>query len=158
MFPVTRLKEFLEQGKAPYQHQVHRTAFTSQEVAAEEQIPGKMVAKTVVLKVNSSFALAVLPAPARVDVPALKAALGTKELRLATEFEFTGLFTDCDVGALPPFGNLYGLQVYVELSLTLDEEIVFNAGTHQDTIRMKYADFAHLARPCVIMFALEHAA
>ncbi|MCH7978057.1 MAG: YbaK/EbsC family protein, partial [Acidobacteria bacterium] len=117
----------MERQKAPYQHQVHRTAYTSQEVAAEEHIPGKMVAKSVVIKIDNAFALAVLPAPARVDVSALKASLRAKELRLATEFEFTGLFSDCEVGAMPPFGNLYGLPVYVEQSLTQDEEIVFYA-------------------------------
>ncbi len=158
MFPITRLKDYLEQEKAPYQHQTHRTAYTSQEVAAEEHIPGKMVAKSVVIKIDNTFALAVLPAPARVDVSALRVSLRARELRLATEFEFTGLFTDCEVGAMPPFGNLYGLPVYVEQSLTEDEEIVFNAGTHQDTIRMKYADFARLVRPQVIGFARGHAA
>ncbi len=158
MFPATRLKQYLEQEKVRYQHTFHRTTLTSQEVASEAHVSGKMIAKAVVIKVNSSFALAVLPASEQVDVPALKAALEAKELRLATEFEFTGLITDCDVGAMLPFGNLYGLLVYVERLLTLDEEIVFNAGTHQDSICLKYVDFARLVRPRVIGFGLEHAA
>ncbi len=158
MYPLARLKEFLDQQQVPYQHQVHRTAYTAQEVAAEEHVPGKMLAKSVVIKVEDQFALAVLPASGRVDVAALKASLGVRELRLATEFEFTGLFPDCDVGAMPPFGNLYGVGVYVDESLTRDEEIVFNAGTHQDTVRMKYADFARLVQPKVLMFSMGRAA
>lgn len=158
MYLLTRLKDYLDKENVPYQHDVHRTAYTAQEVAAEEHVPGKLVAKTVVVKVDDHFALAVLPASFRVDSAALKTALGAKEVRLATEFEFTGLFPDCDVGAMPPFGNLYGLSVYVEQSLAEDPEIVFNAGTHQDTLRMKYADFARLVHPPVFAFALGQAA
>lgn len=157
-YPLTRVKEYLEKEKVSYEHHVHRTAYTAHEVAAEEHIPGKMMAKTVILKVEGNPAMAVLPASARVDLAALRTFLGVKEVRLATEFEFTGLFADCDVGAMPPFGNLYSLPVYVEESLTRDGEILFNAGTHQDTIRMKYADFARLVKPQVISFALERAA
>lgn len=158
MYLVTRIKEYLDREKVPYEHTVHRTAFTAQEVAAEAHVPGRMVAKTVVLKVDDRFALAVLPASARVDLGSLKASLQAREIRLATEFEFTGLFPDCEVGAMPPFGNLYGLAVYVEEALTRDAEIVFNAGTHQDVVRMKYADFARLAQPQVFPFALGKAA
>lgn len=158
MYLVTRIKEYLDRENVPYEHTIHRTAFTAQEVAAEAHVPGQMVAKTVVLKVDDRFALAVLPASARVDLGSLQASLQAREIRLATEFEFTGLFPDCEVGAMPPFGNLYGLAVYVEESLTRDAEIVFNAGTHQDTVRMKYADFARLAQPQVLLFALGKAA
>jgi Ala-tRNA(Pro) deacylase len=153
-----RLRELLEKEKVWYEHEVHRTAYTAQEVAAEEHVPGKMVAKTVVIKVDDHFALAVLPASARTNFARLKAALGAKEVRLASELEFTGLFPDCEVGAMPPFGNLYGVPVYVDTSLTSDDEIVFNAGTHQDTIRMKYADFERLALPTVFPFVLARAA
>lgn len=158
MYILTRLKDYLDKENVTYQHEVHRTAYTAQEVAAEEHVPGKIVAKVVVIKIEDQFAMAVLPATERVDLAALKAALATQEIRLATEFEFTGLFPDCDVGAMPPLGNLYGLPVYVEEALTADSEIVFNAGTHQDTIRMKYADFARLAQPRIFSFALGHAA
>ena len=153
-----RLREFLEKQKIPYQREVHRTAYTAQEVAAEEHIPGKIMAKTVVVKADNRFVLAVLPASVRTDLEKLKAGLGAQEVRLATEFEFTGLFPDCEVGAMPPFGNLYGISVYVDTSLAKDEEIVFNAGTHEDTIRMKYADFARVAQPQVLDFAFVHAA
>lgn len=158
MYPQTRVKAYLDQQNVPYEHHVHRPAYTAQEVAAEEHVPGKMVAKTVVIKADGRFAMAVLPASTKLDVAALKEALGVRELRLATEFEFKELFPDSDVGAMPPFGNLYGMPVYVESSLTLDPEIVFNAGTHQDTIRMKYADFARLVQPQVYSFGLKTAA
>ena len=153
-----RLRNFLENEKVRYAHETHRTAYTAQQVAQEEHVPGKMVAKTVVVKLDDSFALAVMPATARADFARLKSALGAREVRLATELEFTGLFPDCEVGAMPPFGNLYGVPVYVDSALAQDEEIIFNAGTHQDTIRMRYADFERLARPVSFAFALARAA
>jgi Ala-tRNA(Pro) deacylase len=153
-----RLREFLEKEKVPYQREFHRTAYTAQEIAAEEHIPGKMVAKTVVIKTDDRFVLAILPASARTDLGRLKAAFEAKDVRLASELEFTGLFPDCEVGAMPPFGNLYGVPVYVDASLAEDDEIVFNAGTHQDTVRMKYADFARLAQPKLLDFARRQAA
>jgi len=158
MYQLNRVKQYLDSHQVPYGHVTHRTAFTAQEVAAEEHIPGKLMAKTVILRVDDGFAMAILPANARVDLAVLKQFLGANEVRLATEFEFTGMFSDCDVGAMPPFGNLYGLPVYVEESLTRDTEIVFNAGTHQDTIHMQYADYARLVQPQVLSFALRHAA
>jgi len=158
MYMLTRLKEYLDKEQIPYRHELHRTAYTAQEVAAEEHIPGKMMAKTVVVKADGHFAMAVLPASVRIDLEALQRALDAREIRLATEFEFTGLFPDCDVGAMPPFGNLYGLPVYVEDSLSRDEEIVFNAGTHQDTMRMKYTDFEKTVRPQIFHFALRQVA
>lgn len=151
-----RLRNYLENVR--YVHEIHRTAYTAQELAQEEHVPGKMVAKTVVVKIDDGFALAVMPATARADFARLKSALGAKEVRLATELEFTGLFPDCEVGAMPPFGNLYGVPVYVDEALARDEEIIFNAGTHQDTIRMRYADFERLAQPRVFAFALARAA
>ena len=153
-----RLRDYLEKEKVRYTHVLHRPAYTAQQVAQEEHIPGKIVAKTVVVKVDNGFALAVMPATARADFSRLQSALGAKEVRLATEFEFTGLFPDCEVGAMPPFGNLYRVPVYVDAALTQDEEIVFNAGTHQETIRMRYADFERLAKPKIYAFALGRAA
>jgi Ala-tRNA(Pro) deacylase len=158
MYLLSRVKEFLDQENVPYTHQVHRTAYTAQEVAAEEHIPGNMVAKTVILKSEDGYAMGVLPASARLNLDAIRALMGKKEARLASEIEFTGLFPDCDVGAMPPFGNVYRLPVYVDSALARDEEIVFNAGTHQDTIRMKYADFARLVRPRVGDITLTRAA
>ena len=157
MYHLNRVKQYLDRHQIPYRHVQHHTAFTAQEVAAEEHIPGKMMVKTVILRLDDRFAMAVLPANARVNFAAFKQFVGAQEARLATEFEFTGMFADCDVGAMPPFGNLYGLPVYVEDSLTQDTEIVFNAGTHQDTIHMKYEDFSRLVQPRVVCFALVHA-
>jgi Ala-tRNA(Pro) deacylase len=153
-----RLRNFLEREKVRYEHETHRTAYTAQEVAQEEHVPGKIVAKSVVLKVDDGFVLAVMPATARADFLRFKSALGAKEVRLATELEFTGLVPDCEVGAMPPFGNLYGVPVYVDKALTQDEEIIFNAGTHQDTVRMRYADFERLAQAKIFSFALARAA
>ena len=158
MYLLSRVKEYLDSQKVPYTHNVHRTAYTAQEVAAEEHVPGKMVAKTVILKAGNTYSMAVIPASARLDLEALRVIIGDKEARLASEIEFTGLFADCDVGAMPPFGNLYGIPVYVDRALTRDEEIAFNAGTHQDTIHMKYLDFARLVQPQVGNFALSRAA
>lgn len=157
MYLQTRIKQYLDLENVPYEHHVHRAAFTAQEVAEEEHVPGMMVAKVIVAKADHRFIMAVLPASIKMDLASLKHALGFKELRLATEGEFKGLFPDSDVGAMPPFGNLYGIPVYVEESLARDPEIVFNAGTHQDTIRMKYADFARLVQPEVYSFALVSA-
>ena len=149
----TTLREFLAAEKVNYQQDFHRTAYTAQQVAAEEHIPGRIMAKTVVFKADDHYVLAVLPASLRVDMAKLKASLGSKEIHLAPELAFGGLFPDCEVGAMPPFGNLYGVPVYVDRSLAEDDEIVFNAGTHQDTIRMKYSDFSRLTHLRVLEFA-----
>lgn len=153
-----RLKRYLTENHAAFEHHIHRTAYTAQQVAAEEHVPGRIMAKTVILVANDGFVLAVLPAPLRVDVQALREALGKDTLRLATETEFSALFPDSETGAMPPFGNLYGLPVYVDSTLAGAKEIVFNAGTHRDTIRMRYEDFARLARPNVISLAQQRSA
>jgi Ala-tRNA(Pro) deacylase len=158
MYLLSRVKDFLDKQQVPYTHNVHRTAYTAQEVAAEEHVPGKMVAKTIILKAGNRYSMAVIPASARLDLEALRTLIGNKEARLASEIEFTGLFPDCDVGAMPPFGNIYGIPVYVDTVLTHDDEIVFNAGTHQDTIHLRYADFARLVQPRVGNIALVRAA
>lgn len=153
-----RLKLFLQENQVPYTHQTHNTAYTAQQVAAEEHVPGRIMAKTVVVYTGDGFALAVLPAPLRADLGSLGAALNKPETRLATEAEFASLFPDSETGAMPPFGNLYGLPVYVDEALTRDEEIVFNAGTHRDTIRMRYQEFARLVQPKVLALALQRSA
>jgi Ala-tRNA(Pro) deacylase len=158
MYLLSRVKEYLDKQNVPYTHHVHRTAYTAQEVAAEEHIPGKMVAKIVVVKFGDQLAMVVLPASARLDLEAVRRLVGHREARLASELEFTGAFPDCDVGAMPPFGNLYNVPVFVDRALAEDEEIAFNAGTHQDSIHMKYADFARLANPTVAPLALSRAA
>jgi Ala-tRNA(Pro) deacylase len=119
----TEVQELLTVEKVPYHEDAHRTAYTAQQVAAEEHIPGKMIAKSVVIKVDERFALAVLSASRRAELSRLKAALGAKGIRLPSELEFIGLFPDCEVGAMPPFGNLYGLPVYVDKTLAEDDEM-----------------------------------
>jgi Ala-tRNA(Pro) deacylase len=140
--------------------ELHGSVYTwpaAQQVAAEEHVPGRMVAKTVVLVTHDGFVLAVLPAPLRVDIHAIRAALGKPAVRLASEAEFAGLFPDSETGAMAPFGNLYGLPVYVDESLSRAQEIVFNAGTHRDTIRMRFDDFVRLVEPEIVSLALMKA-
>jgi Ala-tRNA(Pro) deacylase len=155
MYARNLVKNYLDLQHVPYQHHVHSTAFTAQQLAAAERISGTIVAKTVVVKADDQFLMAVLPATAKVDTAALKSALNARELELATEREFQELFPDSDVGAMPPFGNLYELPVCAEESLARAEEIVFNAGTHEDAIRMRYSDFSRLVGPKICSFALQ---
>jgi len=150
---LSKLREFLDANGVQYQVVTHRQAFTAQEVAATEHVPGKEVAKVVMLRSGSEFLMAVLPAPYLVDLDRAAGATGKPHLVLATEAEFKGLFPQCEAGAMPPFGNLYNLPVYVDTALTRDEHIVFNAGTHTQTVRMKYADFGRLVQPKVGSFA-----
>jgi Ala-tRNA(Pro) deacylase len=147
-----RLKNFLDENQIPYSVMTHIRAYTAQGAAATMQISGKELAKTVVLSAGEEMILAVLPAPNHVRLDKLADEMG-KPVRLATEQEFSSLFPDCEPGAMPPFGSLYNLPVYVDESLAADEAIVFNAGTHRDAIRMRYADFVRLAKPTVCSFA-----
>jgi Ala-tRNA(Pro) deacylase len=148
-----RLRQFLDEKGTKYVTVSHSRAYTSQEVAASLHVPGRELAKSVVVNADGGFALGVLPAPRRIDLGQLKKAVGARELRLATEAEFKSLFPDCETGAMPPFGNLYGLPVWADESLKDDAEIVFNAGSHTDTVRMSYKDFERLVAPTVANFA-----
>jgi Ala-tRNA(Pro) deacylase len=148
----TRLKSFLDESQIPYSVVTHSTAYTAQGAAATMQISGKELAKSVVLSTGEEMILAVLPAPNHVRLDQLGAEVG-KSLRLATEQEFSSLFPDCELGAMPPFGSLYNLPACVNESLAADEVIVFNAGTHRDAIRMRYDDFVRVAKPQVCSFA-----
>ena len=148
-----RLEAYLRENKIPFQVVHHPLAYTAQEVAAAEHVPGKLLAKVVIVLADGKMAMLALPAPLRVDLTKAAAALGAKDVRLAHEEEFAAAFPDCEVGAMPPFGNLYDLPVVVDKALSEDEEIVFNAGTHTDTVTLKYADFARLVKPKVAEFA-----
>ena len=148
-----RLEAYLRDNKVPFQVQHHPVAYTAQEIAASEHVPGKMLAKVVMAFADGKMVMLALPAPYRVDLAKAGAVLGAKEVRLAHEEEFAAAFADCEVGAMPPFGNLYDLPVYVDKALAEDETIVFQSGTHTDTISMKYADFERLAKPAVAEFA-----
>lgn len=146
----SRVTTFLDQNEVPYRQIPHPQDFTSQETAAHTKTKGRDFAKTVVLKIGTGYGLAVLPAPHRLDIEALRVWLNAREIRLATEDEMRSLFPDCEVGAEPPLGTLYELPVYVSPHIAGDDEITFNAGSHEEAIRMKYEDFARLTKPSVI--------
>jgi Ala-tRNA(Pro) deacylase len=152
---VRRLKDYLDGQKVPYVVLAHQEAYTAPEIAQALHVPGRELAKVVMVRMGERFVMTVLPANWKVDLKRLKAVFGTSHVRLATEEEFKGLFPDCDLGAMPPFGNLYGLDVYADRSLTQDEEIVFQAGTHREAVRMRYGDFATLVHPTVAEFHLS---
>jgi Ala-tRNA(Pro) deacylase len=154
VMPIRKLKEFLDAGNVRYITISHSQAFTAQEIAASAHISGKELAKTVVVKVDGKMAMAVLPASHRVDFGLLKGAAGAQRVELAGETEFRHRFPECDVGAMPPFGNLYGMDVFVSESLAEDEEIAFNAGSHTELIKLAYKDFERLVAPKVGRFSL----
>lgn len=145
--PVQKLKEFLDKQGIKYITIRHSTAYTAQEVAASAHIPGKELAKIVMVKIDGKMTMAVLPATHNVDLELLKKVAGANKVELATEEEFEGMFPGCDVGAMPPFGNLYGLDVFAAESLAEDKEIAFNAGSHAELIKLAYKDFERLVKP-----------
>jgi len=152
--PSKKLKEFLDENKIKYVTIKHSSAFTAQEIAAIAHIPGKDLAKTVIIKIDGKMAMAVLPASYKVSFEELKEFFGLSEVRLAYEQEFIDKFPDCEVGAMPPFGNLYGMEVYVAESLAEDEEIAFNACSHTELIKMNFSDFEKLVKPKRIRFSI----
>jgi Ala-tRNA(Pro) deacylase len=145
--PVRKLKEFLDSQKVKYVTLNHSAAYTAQEIAASAHVRGKELAKTVMVTLDGKMAMAVLPASRKVNFEQLQAASGAKDVQLAGEKAFRDMFAGCEVGAMPPFGNLYDMQVYVSRSLAADEEIAFNAGSHTELIRMGYKDFERLVKP-----------
>ena len=148
-----RLEAYLRDNKVPFEVTHHPLAYTAQEIAAAEHVPGKKLAKVVMVIADGKLAMLTLPAPAHVSIDKAIALLGASQVRLAREEEFAEAFPDCEVGAMPPFGNLYDVPVYVDKALTEDDEIVFQAGTHTDTIVMGYKDFERLVKPTVGDFA-----
>jgi Ala-tRNA(Pro) deacylase len=151
--PCRKLKEFLDSNHVRYLSIAHSPAYTAQEVAASAHIPGKEMAKTVMVRIGDKVAMAVLPANRKVVLQDLRDITGSDQVRFATEDEFRDLFPDCEAGAMPPFGNLYGLDVYVTPSLAEDEEIAFNAGSHTEALKMAYRDFESLVHPRVVNFS-----
>lgn len=144
-----RLEAYLRENGVGFEVHHHPEAFTAQEVAAAEHVPGRMVGKVVALKSGDGIAMAVVPAPAQVDLDKAAAAAGSDDVRIATEEEFGSTFSDCDTGAMPPFGNgtLYDVPVFVDNTLAQQETVVFDAGTHKDTVHLRYADFERLVKP-----------
>jgi Ala-tRNA(Pro) deacylase len=155
--PATKLKSFLDANQVKYSILTHATAYTAPEIASLARIRGQELAKTVIVKIDDRIAMAVLPASRRVDLPLLRTSANSRTIRLVAEKEFRDLFPGCETGAMPPFGNLYGIPVFVDESLTKDDEIALNAGTHSDLIKMSYRDFARLVQPTVITLAARAA-
>jgi Ala-tRNA(Pro) deacylase len=151
--PARQLKEFLDSRKVKYVTMTHSTAYTAQEIASLAHIRGEDFAKTVIVRIDGAMVMAVLPASYHVDLPLLKAAAQGKKIVLASETDFRDRFPECETGAMPPFGQLYGMPVFVDESLTRDKEIAFNAGTHHELIRLAYQDFARLVQPKVAQFS-----
>jgi len=155
--PLTSLTEYLDQHSVKYIVISHSHAYTAQGIAALSHIPGKELAKTVVVKVDGQLTMAVLPASFRVDAALLKKATNAKHVELASETEFKDRFPECETGAMPPFGNLYGMEVIADESLAKDKEIAFNACSHRELIRLAWEDFERLAQPKVTKFAATRA-
>lgn len=150
--PAKQLKEFLQKEHIPYVSILHPTAYTAQEVAASAHITGKELAKTVIVQLDGQMAMAVLPANRKIVLQDLREVTGSDQVKFATEEEFRQKFPECETGAMPPFGNLYGMDVFLAEALTENHEIAFNAGTHSEVIRMSLADFERLVHPRVVSF------
>jgi Ala-tRNA(Pro) deacylase len=151
-----RLEQYLREQGVAYEFQHHPLAYTARGVAASEHVPPMEVAKAVIVMADGRLAMVVLPASHELQIAELARGLGAREARLAEELEFGPMFPDCEVGAMPPFGNLYGLPVYMDESLGEDESIVFQAGTHTDTVRIRYPDLVRLVNPVVVNVARRH--
>ncbi|MCG6969170.1 MAG: YbaK/EbsC family protein [Gammaproteobacteria bacterium] len=149
--PSKKLKAFLDSHTVKYVSISHSLAFTGLEIAKSAHVPTKTLAKTVILKINGEPAMMVLPAAFQIDMKNLSQALQGATIELATEQEFFKWFPDCEVGAMPPFGNLYAMKVYVAERLTENEDIVFNAGSHSEVIQMAYGDYENLVRPTMVV-------
>jgi Ala-tRNA(Pro) deacylase len=151
--PITSLREYLDKHKVKYIVVSHSPAFTAQGIAALAHVPGKELAKTVMVKLDGKLSMAVLPASYHVELGQLKKVVGAKTIELASENDFRDHFPECETGAMPPFGNLYGIDVFADESLTKDKEIAFNACSHRELIRLAWQDFNSLVKPRVVNFA-----
>ncbi len=147
---TTRLQRYLEQTATPFTHTVHRSAYKASQVARVEEIPAALLAKPVVFHTEHGFGMVVVGADCHVNLVRLRDTIGARHIRLVSENELAGLFGDTEVGAMPPFGNLYGMPVYVDSHLAEQRQIAFNAGTHKDLIHMDYSDFERLVGPSVV--------
>jgi Ala-tRNA(Pro) deacylase len=150
--PVRILKEFLDANRVKYVSIVHSQAFTAQEVAASAHLPGRSMAKVVIVELDGKLAMCVLPADRKVVLQDLRNVTNSNMVRFAWEKDFKARFPDCEIGAMPPFGNLYDMDVYVAESLAENEEIAFNAGSHEEIIKLAYDDFERMVKPKVLSF------
>jgi Ala-tRNA(Pro) deacylase len=142
-----RIRDFLDSQNVPFETLHHSQAFTGQEIAHSLHVSGKKCVKAVAVAADGETVLAVIPAAHRLNLPELRATLEASQLEMLQESELVGLFPDCDLGAVPPFGNLYGIKVWADRAVADAEEIIFCAGTHEDCIRMRYSDFSKLTLP-----------
>jgi Ala-tRNA(Pro) deacylase len=153
--PLTKLKKYLDGNKIKYIIISHSSAYTAQEIAARAHIRGRELAKTVLLKIDGKMVMAVLPASYKINFEQLAKELNSSNVRLAYEQEFMDKFPDCEIGAMPPFGNLYAMEVFVAKSLMQDEEISFNACSHTELIKLSLKDFVSLVKPKIIQFSVQ---
>ncbi len=152
---LKRLKEFLDQHKVKYQIIIHSPAYTAQEIAGKAHIPGKELAKVVMVSIDGKVAMAVLPASHIVDLRRIKEVTGAQHVELTYEDDYKDLFDESEPGAMAPFGNLYNMKVFVATALTEDDYIVFNSGTHQELVRLSYKDYEELVKPQVFSFSIK---
>lgn len=150
-----RMEKYLRENGVGFHVETHKQAFTMPEVAAALHVPGNQVAKVVIVCADKDKVMLVLPAPYRMNVDLVRDMVGAKTIRLAKEEEFADLFPDCATGAMPPFGNLYGVPVYVDRSMSEEPDMVFRIGTHRETMKIAYADFVRLAQPVVGDFSWQ---
>ena len=150
-----KLSDLFKEKRVPYELLKHPETYTSQETARSEHVSGKKVAKVVMVKADDQDVMTVLSAADKLSLNKLKNLLGAKEVRLATEEEFKALFPDCEVGAMPPFGSLYRVPFFVDMGLAENKFIIFNAGTHRESVKISYKDYAKIAQPEIVQFAAE---
>jgi len=153
MNTLAKIKQFLDQNNVPYQVILHEEVYTAQELAQALRVPGKELVKVVVIKADDRYCMAVLPSIRKIDLSALQMLLNAATLTIAAEREIKELFPESEIGAMPPFGHLAAMEVWVDSSLTKDEYITFNAGTHYEAIRMRYTDFDRLTLPHTASFS-----
>lgn len=147
MAMMERLKQLLDSSRVPYELHQHAHADSAAAVAAADHVPSSEMAKVVLLRAADHYVMAVVPASRRLDLARTRDAVDEPELQVASESELARLFPDCEKGAMPPFGNLFGMPVWVDDALGRESETVFNAGNHRETVHMAYADFVRLAKP-----------
>ena len=147
---INRVKELFDSTKVSYEVYNHPLAYTAQEIAQRQHFSGDLMAKVVILRVDGRLVMAVITASQKVHLPTVRESLGAHEVKLATEDEFIASFPGCEIGAMPPFGNLFDISVYVDPAVTKDKSIYFNAGNHVQTVRLRYSDFDRLVKPRVV--------
>lgn len=150
--PTCKLIDYLDENNVRYFVINHSSAYTASEIAASAHVKGQELAKTVVVKIDGQMNLLILPAKYKVNFDLLKKHTASEEIELAGEEEFSELFPDCLTGAMPPFGNIYGMKTFLDKTLTYDENIAFNAGNHSQLIRLSLQDYVDLTKPDISHF------